>query len=436
MNKYSYKTYIAKLFSELSIDSSLVAESFKNEIEKEHKFLIELEELKKQIDDFKIPNVYMKKFVNLGKNVDELSKFYLNLDSAKKFGQTLVFINEKQSYLESSIIDITKLISNDKYNMLSKIEKDNLLSIKEKFNTNLLKVKKDISVLNIIKTFNISEYKPIKVDDKFIESHTEFINAILNISKKKSNLFKMSEDKNLFKNRKFKVNDEEKYEKTKLIHDFTFKCNINYNVNFYSKNDEQHIVEKRFYADDIRLGWKELIKKIMIKDLKTKTLLKNGSMDEIIQDILKEIPKPNKTIIDSKGIDINETSPGNRASILITVILENNENKILIIDQPEDNLDSKFIYDEIVEKRIKNLKKSRQIFVVTHNANIVVNSDSENVICCKNKDNKILYQYGAIEYLGKIHESPNMKSFILDTLEGGKNAFKTRNDKYFLKGVK
>ena len=147
-----------------------------------------------------------------------------------------------------------------------------------------------------------------------------------------------------------------------------------------------------------------------------------------------EKPKIYKTIIDNKGVDINSTSPGNRASVLISIILENTENKVLIIDQPEDNLDSKFIYQEIV-KKIKTLKESRQIFLVTHNANIVVNSDSENVICCKNDDNKIKYEYGAIEYNQNTFDSKNMKEYILDNLEGTEEAFKLRNNKYFLKGV-
>lgn len=189
------------------------------------------------------------------------------------------------------------------------------------------------------------------------------------------------------------------------------------------------------YTEDTRDGWANLIKKVFLGKLKNGVLFKNNNnADSIVQEILKKIPKPYKTIVDSKGVDINNTSPGNRASILITVILENQENKILIIDQPEDNLDSKFIYEEIVS-RLKNLKTTRQIFLVTHNANIVVNSDSENVICCKNTDNTITYEYGAIEYRGKVFENNNMKEFILDNLEGTKEAFKTRSEKYFLKGA-
>lgn len=91
-------------------------------------------------------------------------------------------------------------------------------------------------------------------------------------------------------------------------------------------------------------------RKSILKKTANKNLFKTGNVESITNEIKLEKPKIYKTIIDNKGVDINSTSPGNRASVLISIILENTENKVLIIDQPEDNLDSKFIYQEIVKK--------------------------------------------------------------------------------------
>ncbi len=429
-------TYISKTFDDLTIQQKIIKDSFETEISQETDFLNKLEQLKISIDSFKLPNVYLKSYINLGKNTDDMSKFYLKVIETKKFENILTNYEEKEIYLKTSIDSLNTIIENDKYEFISNETSLILKKLIEEFEEKLENVEKKLKSIKAIKLLNITQYKPFEVDEKFYDSHKSFLKNVGSIAKIRAKLKKIENSSTLFKNRKFKVNNEEKYEKTKLVQEFTFICSIDYDVNFLTKDaDPKHIVEKCFYADDIKDGWIDLVKKVFLKKLKTESLFKNSNtVDSIVQEILKEIPKPYKTIVDSKGIDINNTSPGNRASILITVILENQENKILIIDQPEDNLDSKFIYNEIVS-RLKTLKTTRQIFLVTHNANIVVNSDSENVICCKNINNKISYEYGAIEYSKKIFENYNMKEFILDNLEGTEKAFKTRSEKYFLKGV-
>ena len=92
----------------------------------------------------------------------------------------------------------------------------------------------------------------------------------------------------------------------------------------------------------------------------------------------------------------------------------------LILDQPEDDLDNSLIYDLIVSQ-IKEIKKSRQIIVVSHNANIVVNGDSENVIPLTNKKNG----QTTIEGQGGLQEK-SIRKEICDVLEGGTDAFNLR----------
>jgi ABC-type polar amino acid transport system ATPase subunit len=81
-----------------------------------------------------------------------------------------------------------------------------------------------------------------------------------------------------------------------------------------------------------------------------------------------------------KGDNLLQMSPGKKGTVLLILFLElsTSENPILI-DQPEDNLDNRTIYDLLCQM-IRRKKKDRQIIIVTHNANLVVNTDAENVI--------------------------------------------------------
>jgi ABC-type cobalamin/Fe3+-siderophores transport system ATPase subunit len=118
------------------------------------------------------------------------------------------------------------------------------------------------------------------------------------------------------------------------------------------------------------------------------------------------------------GNEFDAESPGKRAEILLTLFLNDTDTKPLIIDQPEDNLDNHYISKYLCTK-IKKIKERRQVICVSHNANIVINCDSENVITVENKDNDFDFHYGAIEYEDNIRD-------IADYLEGGIEALKSR----------
>jgi len=94
----------------------------------------------------------------------------------------------------------------------------------------------------------------------------------------------------------------------------------------------------------------------------------------------------------------------------------------LIFDQPEDDLDNEFIIEELVDL-FKELKKYRQIIIVTHNANLVVTADAEQVIVANNDDENITYLSGSLENHTIIEN-------VCKILEGGKNAFEKRKRRY------
>ena len=94
----------------------------------------------------------------------------------------------------------------------------------------------------------------------------------------------------------------------------------------------------------------------------------------------------------------------------------------IIYDQPEDDLDNDFITNSLVDL-FKEIKKYRQVIIVSHNANLVVNADSEQVIVAQNNDGTLSYKSGALE-------SPDINKEICRILEGGRIAFEKREKKY------
>lgn len=122
---------------------------------------------------------------------------------------------------------------------------------------------------------------------------------------------------------------------------------------------------------------------------------------------------------------LKELSPGERGIVLLIFYLTlDKSNYPLIIDQPEDNLDNQSVFVKLVPC-IKRAKKNRQIIVVTHNPNIAVACDSEQIIYSEMDKNTF-----EIKYISGSIENPIIKGKIVDILEGTKPAFDLRKSKY------
>ncbi|QDW19010.1 TrlF family AAA-like ATPase [Flavobacterium sp. KBS0721] len=150
-----------------------------------------------------------------------------------------------------------------------------------------------------------------------------------------------------------------------------------------------------------------------------------------------------------KGDKLGEMSSGKASFVILMLIIGLSQSKApILIDQPEDNLDNRSITSDLVSY-LKNKKLERQIIIVTHNANIVVNSDAENIIVANQKGQNDIettsefrfdYINGAIENsFEKIETETNLllsmgiREHIADIVEGGKDAFKKRELKYRFK---
>lgn len=126
----------------------------------------------------------------------------------------------------------------------------------------------------------------------------------------------------------------------------------------------------------------------------------------------------NKVDIYYHGKLLRQHSIGQRASALILFILTQDDNDIIFIDQPEDDLDNKVIYDEVITA-IAQKKPYMQFIFATHNANIPVLGDSERVLVVEFQETKIEVAQGNID-LDSTHKQ------IVDIMEGGKEAFDKR----------
>jgi len=137
------------------------------------------------------------------------------------------------------------------------------------------------------------------------------------------------------------------------------------------------------------------------------------------------------------GVELRKLSPGTKGIVLLMVYLglDRSETTPLIIDQPEENLDNESIYGHLV-RYFREAKLRRQVILITHNPNLVVNTDADQVIVARNdrQDDgrpSISYVSGSLEH----SEPPDagIREQVCKILEGGEEAFQKRERRYFLK---
>ncbi|WP_221637263.1 TrlF family AAA-like ATPase [Listeria rocourtiae] len=158
------------------------------------------------------------------------------------------------------------------------------------------------------------------------------------------------------------------------------------------------------------------------------TILTEAQLDKIKKNIIInydsyiKIATPNQIEIKYHGKSIIKHSMGQRASALVLFILSQNENNLIMIDQPEDDLDNQVIYNEII-KEIKIRKPDVQFIFATHNANIPVLGDSEQVIAVTYNEEKMDIETGSVD-------RKSIQNKIVDIMEGGQEAFNRRTEIY------
>lgn len=165
----------------------------------------------------------------------------------------------------------------------------------------------------------------------------------------------------------------------------------------------------------------------------SKTILHKQILQELVNDpvflerlylrMWKDYFEINNIQVQTKLGDklLQNTSFGERCGIVISIVLVAGTNPI-VIDQPEDNLDGKFIANVLVPL-IRKQKQNRQIILVTRDANIVIGGDAELIHILENDGKKTIVNPSSIE------NTENRETYIW-ILDGGEEAFQKREQKY------
>lgn len=187
----------------------------------------------------------------------------------------------------------------------------------------------------------------------------------------------------------------------------------------------------------------------LIIDKKESIPLRNRiSLEEVLSGLIKDKFEIDYSVT-YKGDELLNMSPGKKGTVLLILFLQISTAEFpIFIDQPEDNLDNRTIYD-LLCKMIKQKKKERQIIIVSHNANLVVATDTENIVVANQQGQGVVltidkprfeYVNGSLEHSFNKNRTEKsellrqgIREHVCDILEGGDEAFKQRERKYSIK---
>lgn len=347
-------------------------------------------------------------------------------------------LSNYQKYIDDLLNEISKIESS--ISNISKI-KSKLTELKDNLNRDFVSKKDDFAEIKRqinIKNIDIDYFPKLKEKERLLE--TKIFTEESKLKKEvsiKTSLMNNIEERNQILKKVFhdyereikKINDGQDYLKLKI----EFKGN---------KVDFKNNLKKEFTGSgvtDIKYGelseefsdFIAILQDIFINESKKiKNIVTEGQFSKIKELVIDnfskyiKIPTENKTIINYHGSPLKGHSIGQRASAIMLLILMQTENDLIIIDQPEDDLDNQVIYKEIITT-IKGSKSNVQFIFATHNANIPVLGDADQVISVRYENEYIDYDSGSID-------KKDVQKKIIYIMEGGPDAFRRRNAIYDL----
>lgn len=378
-----------------------------------------------------IDSSYIRDFLDLSeKNRRLLERAYLRFATILN-NRWKKLITNKIERLENEKIKQSNIISSIENNSdykkgLDVLKQNTILNdLSNKLKREKLKLEQ---VKKLEETKKIHSTQLDKLKDNIVEKNNQFENKIEDL-------------KNQFMSKK--TNDVEIKIKSENLPESDIFADLN-NINKQAKETQIYITEfYQNYHDDKQKHIKDFISKVLNDEIKINA---NSSKLNLLESILTTNPYQYKYDLIYQNDNFESMSEGKRAFVVLKLLLEySNKHYPILIDQPEDSLDNRAIYNELVAY-IKEKKKDRQIIIVTHNANLVVNADSELVIIANQHGTglenlngvKFSYKTGALENTTKNANSnnfldkKNIKEHICEILEGGEEAFKKRNARYLI----
>ena len=456
----------------------------------------QIKQITDQINNLGGRTLVEKELEKLQKQRDELSQaLNLNDDDVNSYDEALSNIERQSkiiSLIEKEIKKITEITTvvqyNNELNSLSKEIMKEINSIISKIvleANNTWNIQKAVIINNLesnkyssVKSRNTSIEFRDKLKDT-IESNNaikELANRIAIESKKIKSIGEFEDQIAEEKNRYNSLVEEVASSYVGIRTDYeSFACYINHNTP-RENSDLSYDIQIPFKHDDFIAKWIEiygtralksrelvdadsfvdesysvnLIKSIIEKTLGGDlTPLRGFSSEQALRGILDDWY--NIKYVTKMGNDtIAKMSPGKKALVLLKLLIELADSDCpILIDQPEDDLDNRSIYDLLIEF-VRTKKVNRQIIAVTHNANIVLGADADLVIVAnqdgidsENKAKRFEYRSGSIENDYPLYTTngsvdngvlnrKGIQQHICDILEGGIKAFEKRKSKYHI----
>lgn len=415
-----------------------------------------IEELNLKIDEFKKHNIEekLKKQIEFDKDnsnftniIKDLQDFRNDVNSFLSSYEDGKFFDNLKNYQSTEnqdifkelykIIDISKQnfldISNQLKQLLDSFKNINSVNISFKdkykaFKDEFLRIQREINLPNNLRADDFINYTKMLNSQKLMKNEIEksFEKKLDN----DNNLKKLLSELNELYREEFKIIDEEVQKINESQESISIKSEFKANKNEFDKflrnifggsglmkNDYDMLTSNyvdpiAIYEDfeNISLGGNKLL------------LFRERFKDSLASMLTYKVP--NKIDIFYNGKELAKHSLGQRASALIIFILTQKDNDVIIIDQPEDDLDNQTIYKEVIKELIK-LKSKTQFIFATHNANIPVLGDCEQIVVCDYEEKKINIEMGSID-------NHNIQQKIINIMEGGKDAFNKRREIYNL----
>ena len=406
-----------------SVESNMI-EDFRSEIEQRENQLSELVQ-SIEITDIDFSTFDMKHKEELEQStqkvIDGFAQIRIELQKLKEKSEELKTSFDKSINEAKWQTDFNKNTS-DFDQKKKELEDEGIDAITsfEKFSREKTELEKELEEINI-KTAVREEDKVererlqneyLRFSKEITEKRRNFIQDIVTGDKVKVNI-KAFRNKNDFEYRIRKI----------LQRDTRFEDDIDALVEIcFNGNVEQKIKEVRSVFRKIRLN--EDVSSIVTGHFVNLVKSLNDAQIDEIELMLPEdeIEVQYKPTPATAFKSLSTASAGQKTTSILTFILSYGKTP-LILDQPEDDLDNRLVYELIVD-RLKQAKEKRQLIVVTHNANVPVNGDAEYIVSMdtESKTLKVL-QSGTVE-------QASLKKEICDVMEGGELAFEMRSKRY------
>lgn len=409
--------YKLRVFKEKGIESKLQQQSrFDTDISRFKTIVSEITSFKNDLHE--LYNTYKSFFTDTKFETEENKDIFQHAETVFKAISTEF---EKLGAVETTISGKAKELNELHKKLLEKKE-----TLKEEF----AKIKRKIDIPNVNpddflkfnRTIETSKLKLVEIDKS---------------EKKKAELTKLLNDKiaelNQLWHKEFQILEKE----VTRINEYENSLSIS--VTYKGRDDIFRDKLQQVFKgsglrtatyDSVQEEYKDFIE--IYRDLANVGSKLNISSDTLVAEFKKRINDNLEELLTFRiedsftikynGKPLKDHSLGQRATALILFLLAQKETDVLIIDQPEDDLDNQTIYEDVI-KQIKGLKGDMQFIFATHNANIPVLGDSEKIVSCKYLESKIDITDGSID-------DHTMQKQIVTIMEGGEEAFNRRKNIY------